>query len=292
MYRGENTPEKIGISYNNSYKTIYILLGIGLTTYLCVDIYTQGLIFINLHHLWDYLFTNNNTHSDLDSDLSSSSSAPSPSASSSSSSSGDSSRTVTPSNFNSGRASAPSDKAGTLIFDASPQQSVDSADSLAHSPTLGSENTTAPPFSVTSNRGRVAPSEIEEIIPVFTPRPIPEDSRFLELGRDQLLVVTPDNRLFLTDRSTSPLGSITYTRYELDRNNNFSRTEIFTTYPDNRFDLHNIPAQATTSETSNINVSSRASAPSPLREEVYNRFRFNIEQDSGDSLANIFDIFS
>jgi hypothetical protein len=70
-----------------------------------------------------------------------------------------------------------------------------------------------------------------------------------------LLIATPDNRIFLTDRSTSPLGSITNTRYELDRNNNFSRTEIFTTYPENRFNS-------------------------------------NIEQDNDDSLANIFDIFS
>jgi hypothetical protein len=75
----------------------------------------------------------------------------------------------------------------------------------------------------------------EEIIPIFTPRPIPEDSRYLETGPNQLLIVTPDNRIFVTDRSTSPLGSTTNIRFELDRNNNLSRTEILTNYPENRF---------------------------------------------------------
>jgi hypothetical protein len=117
IYRGET--EIVGRSYNKISKTVFILLGIGLTTYLCVDIYTQGLISINLHYLWDYLFKNNNIHSDLDSDLSYSSI--------------DSNRTVTPSNYNS-RYPSP-------ILDASPQQGVNSAGDS--SPTLGSLHTPA-----------------------------------------------------------------------------------------------------------------------------------------------------
>ena len=59
-----------------------------------------------------------------------------------------------------------------------------------------------------------------------------------------MLIVTPDNRVILTDRSRSPLVSLTSTRFELDRNNNLSRTENLTNYPENRFDIPTLPAQA------------------------------------------------
>jgi len=119
---------------------------------------------------------------------------------------------------------------------------------------------------------------------------LPDDSRVLNIGAsqpeaNQLLIVTSDNRVILTDRSRSPLGSITSTRFELDRNNNFSRTEILTNYPENRFDLPPLPAQQIPSEATNI-------PGAPIPEEIYNRFRFNIEHVSDESLVNIFDIFT
>lgn len=67
-----------------------------------------------------------------------------------------------------------------------------------------------------------------------------------------MIIATPDNRLIITDRTRSPLGSITSTRFELDRNNNFSRTEILTNYPENRFDLPSLPAQQIPTEAGNI----------------------------------------
>jgi len=125
----------------------------------------------------------------------------------------------------------------------------------------------------------------DETVPIFPPISIPDGSRILNTDPDQLIIVTPDNRLIITDRSSSPLGSFTSTRFELDRNNNFSRTEILTNYPENRFDLPPLPAQQIPSEASNI--------PAPLvPEEIYNRFRFNIEHVSDNTLADIFDIFS
>ena len=65
---------------------------------------------------------------------------------------------------------------------------------------------------------------------------IPEDSIILENNNNHLTFKTPDNKLFLLERSTSPSGSVTHFKYELDKNNNYSKTEILTIQSDRRLE--------------------------------------------------------
>ena len=62
---------------------------------------------------------------------------------------------------------------------------------------------------------------------------IPEDSIILESNGNSLTFKTPDNKLFILERSVSPQGSINHFKYELDKPKNYSKTEILTIYPKN-----------------------------------------------------------
>ena len=158
-----------------------------------------------------------------------------------------------------------------------------------------------------TNKGQdpsaITAGAVDEITPLFPPRSLPcasEEPKYIKLAPDQYLIITSDNRKFLTDRSSSPLGSIT-TRFELDRVNNLSRTEILTNYPENRFDLtpqsSNIPTHAPDNAIPSTASDNLREGGHDLRnitrlsipENIYNKFRFNIEHISDEALAKIID---
>jgi len=98
-----------------------------------------------------------------------------------------------------------------------------------------SSRTTTPSNPKTSILDTTAPILNKEIDvnTLMSKTEIPLDSRILESDGNSLTFKTPDNKLFILERSTSPQGSVNHFKYELDRPNNYSKTEILTIYPKN-----------------------------------------------------------